>query len=50
MLEVQRIALEDLAYLPTSNGSIFWPSQQWVEGVVVNKLAQVNFYEVDITK
>jgi ABC-type transport system substrate-binding protein len=48
--EVQRIALEDLAYLPTSNGSIFWPSQQWVEGVVVNKLAQVNFYEVDITK
>ncbi len=46
--EVQIIALTDLPYLPTFTSSVYWPSKQNVEGIVINKLAQVNFFEVDI--
>jgi ABC-type transport system substrate-binding protein len=46
--EVQIIAMTDLAYMPTYANNVFWPSKENVEGIVINKLAQVNFYEVDI--
>jgi len=46
--EVQQIAMTDLPYLPTYASNVYWPSKQEVEGIVINKLAQVNFYDVDI--
>ena len=48
--DIQRIAMEELPYLPAYTSNLYWPSQQWVEGVVINKLAQVDFYGVDIQK
>ncbi|MGG1601213.1 ABC transporter substrate-binding protein [Paenibacillus naphthalenovorans] len=46
--EIQKIAMTELPYLPTFGGNVFWPSKPNIDGVVINKLAQVNFYEVDI--
>lgn len=46
--EVQIIAMTDLPYLPTFGSNVYWPGKPNVEGVVINKLAQVNFYDVDI--
>jgi len=46
--EVQKIAAADLPYLPTYASNVFWPSKENVEGIVINKLAQVNFFGVDI--
>jgi peptide/nickel transport system substrate-binding protein len=45
--EVQKIAMTDLPYLPLYSNSVVWPSKQNVTGVRINKLAQVNFFEVD---
>lgn len=46
--EVQQFVMDDLPYLPTYASNVYWPSKQNVEGIVINKLAQVNFYGVDI--
>ncbi len=46
--EVQQIAMTELPYLPTYASNVYWPSKQEVDGIVINKLAQVNFYYVDI--
>ena len=40
--------MSDLPYFVSSAASVYWPGQAWVSGVVINKLAQVNFYGVDI--
>jgi ABC-type transport system substrate-binding protein len=47
--DVQKMAMTDLAYLPMYNSNVFWPGAQSVSGVVINKLAQVNFFGVDMT-
>ncbi|WP_028610122.1 ABC transporter substrate-binding protein [Paenibacillus harenae] len=46
--EVQQIVMEEVPYLPTYAGNVYWPSKPNIEGIVINKLAQVNFYGVDI--
>jgi ABC-type transport system substrate-binding protein len=46
--EVQIIAMTDLPYMPTFGNNVYWPSKKNVEGIIINKLAQVNFYGVDI--
>jgi peptide/nickel transport system substrate-binding protein len=46
--EVQRIVMTDLPYLPQYTNSVVWPGKKNVTGVTINKLAQVNFFEVDI--
>ncbi|NHN29485.1 ABC transporter substrate-binding protein [Paenibacillus agricola] len=45
--EVQIIAMTDLPYMPTFASNVYWPSKTNVEGIVINKLAQVDFYGVD---
>lgn len=44
--EVQKIALTDLPYLPNSVSVVYWPGYTWVDGVNINPLSQVNFYDV----
>ena len=46
--EVQRIAMAELPYQPCYNWNVFFPSKTTVMGVQLNKLSQVNFYDVDI--
>jgi ABC-type transport system substrate-binding protein len=48
--EVQQIAMKDLPYLPTFANNVYWPSKQNVNGIVINKLAQVDFYQVTFSK
>jgi len=47
--KVQDIAMTDLPYMPTTVSNVYWPGKQNVTGVNINYLAQVNFWEVDIT-
>jgi ABC-type transport system substrate-binding protein len=44
--EVQKIALTDLPYAPNSVSVVYWPGYKWVDGVAINPLSQVNFYDV----
>lgn len=44
--EVQRIAMTDLPYLPTRAVIYYFPGYKWVDGVVLNAMGQVNYYEV----
>jgi ABC-type transport system substrate-binding protein len=44
--DVQKIVMKDLPYLPTFANNVYWPSKQNVNGIVINKLAQVDFYQV----
>jgi peptide/nickel transport system substrate-binding protein len=46
--EVQQLVMADLPYLPTYGSNVYWPSKPNVDGIIINKLAQVNFYGVDI--
>jgi peptide/nickel transport system substrate-binding protein len=46
--QVQKIALTDIPYLPTTSSGVFWPGYRWVSGVKINPLAQVNFYDVKL--
>jgi ABC-type dipeptide transport system, periplasmic component len=48
--KVQEIAMTDLPYLPATASNVFWPSKQNVDGVHINYLAQVNFWDVDIVE
>ncbi len=44
--KAQKIAMTDLPYLPATSSNVFWPSKPEVNGVTINYLAQVNFWEV----
>jgi peptide/nickel transport system substrate-binding protein len=44
--KAQKIAMTDLPYLPATSSNVFWPSKTEVNGVTINYLAQVNFWEV----
>ena len=46
--QVQKIALADLPYWPTTAGAVFWPGYKWVTGVKINPLAQTGFYDVKV--
>lgn len=46
--EVQQIVMKEVPYLPTYASNVYWPSKTNIEGIVINKLAQVNFFGVDI--
>ncbi len=46
--DVQRIAMTDLPYLPTRESIFYFPAYKWVAGVVLNPLAQVNYYDVKL--
>lgn len=48
--EIQSTVMEELPYLPTFSSNVYWPSAAHVDGIVINKLAQVNFYQVDLTE
>jgi peptide/nickel transport system substrate-binding protein len=47
--QIQRISMTDLPYLPLYSNAVVWPGKQSVTGVQINKLAQVNFFGVDMT-
>ncbi len=44
----QKIAMEDLPYLPILQSSTYWPGWASVKNVVINKLANVDFWPVTI--
>jgi len=46
--KVQEIVMTDLPYIPATASNVYWPSKQNVNGVSINFLAQVNFWDVDI--
>ena len=46
--KVQQIAMTDLPYIPSTASNVYWPSKTNVNGVTINYLAQVNFWEVDL--
>jgi peptide/nickel transport system substrate-binding protein len=46
--EAQRIALVDLPYLPTAQSGTVWPAWKAVKGVVINKLADVDFWPITV--
>lgn len=46
--DVQRISMEDVAYLPMSTSTVYWAAYPWVKNVVVDKLAVVNWFPVQI--
>jgi peptide/nickel transport system substrate-binding protein len=48
--KVQQIVAEEAVYLATYSNNVFWPGKPEVTGVHINYLAQVNFYDVDITQ
>ncbi|TBL81520.1 ABC transporter substrate-binding protein [Paenibacillus thalictri] len=48
--EVQQIAMKDVPYLPQYTSNVYWPGKKEIGGVVINKLAQVNFRDVSWTK
>ncbi len=47
--ELQQIVMTDLPYVPSYANNVFWPGKPAVTGVHINYLAQVNFYDVDMT-
>ncbi|MFN0074637.1 MAG: ABC transporter substrate-binding protein [Chloroflexota bacterium] len=44
--DIQKIALTDFPYMPNSVSVVYWPGYKWVDGVAINPLSQVNFYDV----
>ena len=47
--QVQQIVMGELPYVPSYANNVFWPGKPSVTGVNINYLAQVNFFEVDMT-
>jgi peptide/nickel transport system substrate-binding protein len=47
--ELQQIVMTELPYIPAYANNVFWPGKPTVTGVHINYLAQVNFYDVDMT-
>jgi peptide/nickel transport system substrate-binding protein len=46
--DVQRIAMEEAAYMPTATNTVYWAAYPWVRGVVIDKLAVVNWFPVKL--
>jgi peptide/nickel transport system substrate-binding protein len=46
--QVQKMALTDLPYLPTSSSKVFYPGKPWVSNVKLNPLAQVHYYDIKL--
>lgn len=46
--EVQKIAMTDLPYIPLATSNVFWAAYPWVKGVVINKLASVDYFPVKL--
>jgi peptide/nickel transport system substrate-binding protein len=46
--QVQKLALTDLPYLPTSSSQVFYPGKPWVSNVKLNPLAQVHYYDIKL--
>lgn len=46
--EVQKIAMTDLPYIPLATSNVFWAGYPWVKGIVINKLASVDYFPVKI--
>ena len=46
--EAQRLVMEDLPYIPRSQTGFYWPAWSAVKGVVINKLANVDFWPVTV--
>src|SRR5204862_188888 len=44
--QVEVIALTDLPYLPTAQSGTYWPAWKNVHGLVINKLADVDFWPI----
>jgi ABC-type transport system substrate-binding protein len=44
--QAQKLVMDELPYLPTVQGSTYWPGWAAVKGVVINKLANVDFWPV----
>ncbi|MFN0094009.1 MAG: ABC transporter substrate-binding protein [Dehalococcoidia bacterium] len=46
--EVQQIAMTDLPYIPLATATVYWAAYPWVKNLVIDKLAVVNWYPVQI--
>src|SRR5690606_15184954 len=46
--QVQKLALTDLPYLPTSSSNVFYPGKPWVSNVKLNPLCQVHYYDIKL--
>jgi ABC-type transport system substrate-binding protein len=44
--EVERIAMTDMPYLPMYTANVYWAAYPWVHGLVVDKLAEGQWYPV----
>jgi peptide/nickel transport system substrate-binding protein len=44
--EVERTAMTDLPYLPMYTSNVYWAAYPWVHGLVVDKLAEGQWYPV----
>jgi ABC-type transport system substrate-binding protein len=44
--EVERIAMTDMPYLPMYTSNVYWAAYPWVHGLVVDKLAEGQWYPV----
>ena len=48
--EIQKIALTDLPYLPTTTSTVIWAGYPYVKNVQVNKLATIDYFPVKIAE
>ena len=46
--EVQKIAMDELPYVPMATSTVYWAAYPWVKNLVVDKLAAVNWYPVQL--
>ena len=46
--EVQTIAMTDLPYIPLATSTVYWAAYPWVKGLVIDKLAAVDYFDVKI--
>ncbi len=46
--EVQTMAMTDLPYIPIATSTVYWAAYPWVKGIVVDKLAAVDYFDVKI--
>ncbi|MCC7365106.1 MAG: ABC transporter substrate-binding protein [Dehalococcoidia bacterium] len=46
--DVQKIAHEEAAYMPYATNTVYWAAYPWVKNLVIDKLAVVNWFPVQI--
>lgn len=46
--DVQAIAMEDVPYVPLATSTVYWAAYPWVKGLVIDKLAVVNWFPVKV--